>query len=395
MTPPAARRGAWLLGLLLVFGILTLWVKERWALSLYQAGAMLLAAGWLARMAARPFPVPGGWIALPPALAALWGLLHLAGGLTVSRWETWNATLDWATRAAFAFAAAATLADAPLRRRLLDAALYFGFALSVVSTLQMFTSGGRIFWLFPSGYTDLVLGPFVYRNQYAAFIETVLPLALYRACTERRGGLGHWLMAAVMIASVAAGASRMGTALAAAEAVAIPAAAWLRGLLAGRACAFAVLRLAALAAAALAVVGGEPLFRRFQQADPYAVRREMLQSSAAMFGERPSTGFGLGTWASAYPAYALYDDGLTANQAHNDWMQWAVEGGLPLLAAMAAFAALAVWAGWRTVWGLGLAAVLLHCLVDYPLQQRPALAGWFFALAGAAAAAAARPSRDT
>ena len=42
---------------------------------------------------------------------------------------------------------------------------------------------------------------------------------------------------------------------------------------------------------------------------------------------------------------------------------------------------------WRCVWGLGIAAVFMHCLVDYPMQQRPALAGWFFALMGAAAAA--------
>ena len=133
----------------------------------------------------------------------------------------------------------------------------------------------------------------------------------------------------------------------------------------------------------IVVVGWDSIWLRFQDADPYAARREMLLSSALMLSERPAMGFGLGTWATAYPAYALYDDGRFVNQAHNDWAQWAVEGGLPLLAVLALLAGMLARAAWRSLWGLGLVAVLLHCLVDYPMQQRPALAGWFFALSGA------------
>jgi O-antigen ligase len=185
----------------------------------------------------------------------------------------------------------------------------------------------------------------------------------------------------------------MGSALALAEAVAIPAVAWRRGMMPGRSFRVALIRLAALTGLAIAVVGGEALWQRFREPDPYGMRREMLQSSAAMFRDRPWTGFGSGTWAVAYPAYALYDDGRFVNQAHNDWVQWALEGGLPLLAAMAGFALLLARPAWRSIWGLGLLAVMLHCLVDYPIQQRPALAGWFFAMGGAAAAAGASPRR--
>jgi len=69
------------------------------------------------------------------------------------------------------------------------------------------------------------------------------------------------------------------------------------------------------------------------------------------------------------------------NQAHNDWAQMAVEGGIPALVCFAAFFGWSVWAGWRSVWGLGLASVLLHGLVDYPIQ-RQALGACFFLLAG-------------
>lgn len=62
-------------------------------------------------------------------------------------------------------------------------------------------------------------------------------------------------------------------------------------------------------------------------------------------------GFGLGNWPRAYPRYAVFDDGNYVNQAHNDWAQWAVEGG-----------------------------------VEYPLRQRPGLGAWFFVLLGVLAA---------
>jgi O-antigen ligase len=245
----------------------------------------------------------------------------------------------------------------------------------------MFTSEGNIFWLFPSGYTDFILGPFVYRNQYAAFIETVLPLALYEAIKSQRHSLRYWTMASIMVASVFAGASRAGAILVILEVLAVPLLAVTRGMLPARTAVLALGRFVALAAVFTAVVGWDYLWQRFQQADPYVVRREMLISSVHMAQDRPWTGFGMGTWPVVYPTYALFDDGLFANQAHNDWAQWTVEGGLPLAASMLVFAAILAVPAFRSIWGVGMISVLLHCLVDYPMQQRPALAGWFFAIA--------------
>ncbi len=74
------------------------------------------------------------------------------------------------------------------------------------------------------------------------------------------------------------------------------------------------------------------------------------------------------------------------NQAHNDWIQWAAEGGLPFASALLIFALLLCKPAVRSIDGVGTVAFLLHALVDYPMQQRPALGAWFFALAGAALA---------
>jgi O-antigen ligase len=113
---------------------------------------------------------------------------------------------------------------------------------------------------------------------------------------------------------------------------------------------------------------------------------DLVRSSLHMVRDRPVRGFGLGTWAEAYPGYALFDDGRFVNQAHNDWLQWAVEGGIPFLLVMLAVAAWTIRPAVRSVWGIGLWAVFLHSLVDYPMQQRPALAAFFFAMLGALAA---------
>ncbi len=393
MKPRASFMTDALLGLLCC-GILSLWVPDRWAAAFYQAGAFLLAALWSLRLIVRPSAVEFTPALVPLAAVVLGGFAQLAFKTTVYGWETWNAVLNWSGNLVLFFLTLQLFTDDRLRRRFLTASLYFGFALSGLSTLQMFTSGGRIFWLFPSGYSDFVLGPFVYRNQYAAFIEMILPLALYQALRDPRRAFRSWVMVAIMVASVVAGASRAGSLLVFAEVLAVPLLALAWRALPPRAVTLALGKFFLLSLVAMSVVGWEFLWQRFQQADPYAVRREMLLSSLEMVRERPGTGFGLGTWATAYPRYALYDDGLFANQAHNDWAQWAVEGGLPLLLMMLAFAALLARPAVHSLWGLGILSVLVHCLVDYPLQQRPALAGWFFALAGVLAAAArAEPRR--
>ena len=128
-----------------------------------------------------------------------------------------------------------------------------------------------------------------------------------------------------------------------------------------------------------ALVGWETLWNRLNRADPFAGRREMLDSTLDMIRDRPWTGFGLSTWSTVYPAYARYDDGLFANHAHNDWAQWTAEGGFPFLALLLGIAVWSIRPALRSRWGIGAIAVFLHCMVDYPLQK-PALAAFFFAV---------------
>ena len=317
------------------------------------------------------------------AAAVVWGLVQVFAGWTVDRFKTLNEVLNWTTNLTV-FALGLELGgDRQRRERFLSALLWFGTALAAISMLTVFSSPpGIVFWIFHAGSDRPTLGPFVYYNQYAAFIEAVLPLALVRAILDQRRRMLYSVIGALLLASVVAGGSRAGTILCLAEVIVIPLVALGQGIISRRAAGRVLLATLSTLVVLGAVAGWDVIWKRLQEPNPYAVRKDFLLSSLEMVRERPLTGFGLGTWSEVYPGFARFDDGLFANQAHNDWAQWAAEGGIPFFLLMVAVAGGAVRPAFRSLWGLGLLAVFVHCFVDYPMQQRPALAAFFFAMLG-------------
>lgn len=367
------------LAAVLFLGVLTCWAPGYWPVALAQVGAFILLA-WVIvtrRMA-------GAGLALCALAAAVgWGIGQLAGGVTVYRFETGKAVLYWAEGASILIAARVACAANATRNRFLRCLLWFGSVISLFVVVEYFTSQGKVFWWFPSG-EDHVLGPFLYKNECAAFVELVFPLAVYQSLVDDRDSLVYIGVAATMFAAVITTVSRAGAVLVTGELVAVVLLGWRRGLIPGvtlRRLAWTAVFSVALAA----VVGWQVTLEKFREPEPYRVRGELLRSSLAMVAERPLTGFGLGTWPVVYPAFAGFDNGLAANHAHNDWAEWAAEGGVPFLGLMVLLAAWSVRPALDSLWGIGVPVMLLHSLVDYPLRE-PALAAVFFAMMGALAA---------
>jgi O-antigen ligase len=140
--------------------------------------------------------------------------------------------------------------------------------------------------------------------------------------------------------------------------------------------------LAAAVASLSVLVGAQTLAARFAQPDPLEYRREIFRSAGAMVAEHPWAGFGLGTFPTVYPAFALFDSGAAVEHAHNDWLEWAAEGGVPFAALWLLLAASIAREAIRSVWGVGVLAVFLHAIVDYPFA-RFGVAAWAFLLIGA------------
>ena len=376
------RTLAGLVLMLIVWGILTMWIPQLWAISSFQVGAFLLVTAYLLQSASGHVKLTFHPILAPVAFIVLWGIFQLIFRITAYSWDTRCSTLVWGTNLAFLFLAIQAGSSKSSSEMMLTTLVWFGFLLSVISTLQMYTSGGYIYWIFPSGYTDNVLGPFVNRNQYAAFIELLLPIALSRGLIGKHHPILYRFIAATMIASVVAAASRAGVALVLCEVIGVLLMSWFRSITTSRQIALAAGQIALAGLAFVVVTGAGTLWGRLQQPDPFLTRSKILSSSLTMARDRPWMGFGLGAWARVYPKYALYDDGTDVNQAHNDWIQIAVEGGVPAFLCMLAFALLIAKPSIHSLWGIGIIAFLIHALVDYPLQQRPALAGLFFVLSG-------------
>ena len=411
VSPGDLPLSGWLLALLLALASSTVFVREHWPVPAFQIGVFALLATYVvvrSRVAAdradfSVYAVGSCCILSLP----VWGILQLAMGTTSSAADTWSASLRWASLAAVFFLAhrlatgSGRRTNTNARRAFLDLFLWFATAEAVLCLTQIFTSKGQVLWLFDSGYSDFVYGTFQYYNNYAQFVELALPIALWRALRDRRHGWAYALAGGTLYASVIASASRAGSALCTAELLAI----LLIGLIrlrdpeTGAPSRSATAMLAIVPAIAIVftmVVGWEHVWLRFQQQDPYVVRREFLVAAVDMARQRPLTGFGLDTFPAVYQRYAIKDFPFYANHTHNDWAEFAADGGIPfLLLVLAPFLA-AVPTAIRNPWGLGLIAVMLHACVDYPFP-RPAVSGWMFALLGllyATREAGRRPTTD-
>jgi len=350
---------------------LSIWSAEPFTEWAYQGGVFLLAGWVVLRRELRLGP-----LLIASALLTFWGFGQLAAGATVYRYATLSGSLRIAALAATVLVASEVFRRPEARDRLLRWFAWFGFVLAIASVVAYYASPGRIFWFLPSPYPD-VWGPFLSRNNFAQFLELVLPVSLWRGCTRRGGvSLFYLWMSAAMLACGLVSASRAGALLLIAETVLVfvlarPSAP--RRLIPRFA-------LGVIAFAALA--GGEVLVGRLGDPDPLRDRREIFRSSLAMIAARPWTGYGLGNFATVYPEFALFDPGAVVEHAHNDWLEWATEGGWPYASAWMLLAVAAIRPALRSIWGIGVPAIFVHALVDDPFV-RFGVSAWLFILAGA------------
>jgi O-antigen ligase len=273
---------------------------------------------------------------------------------------------------------------------LIAALAQFGFFAAMIGVLAYYTSPGKLLWFFPSPYPD-TWGFFLSRNNFAQFLELALPAALWRA---RHGATASIAVAAAMLAAGQASASRAGAVLLIVETVACLL--MMRGMMRGsrrlsrsmpdrRSLISTAWKLAAALAMFVTITGVGQLWGRLREADPFQYRREIAHSTMAMIAAHPWRGFGLGTFPAVYPAYAEFDAGAVVDHAHNDWLEWASEGGWPFAAAWGVLAIAVFRPAAQSVWGIGIIVVFLHGLVDYPFA-RFGVSAWTFLLIGAVTA---------
>lgn len=374
-----AHRFAWLTFATVLTSVLTAWADPA-AGRLCNALGLLLCAAWLFLRGWRSGFPP---LFAPVALIPLWGMCQLAFHLTVYSHVTWQEVASWSAQFAFLYLGFAALQDRETRESILSTLLACAVCLASLGMLQWFTAGGRVLWLFDTPYEGEVMATFLNRDHYAVFVELVLPIALARALFDTQTPIRYTVAAGLLYASVVTTGSRAGTALVTGEAgllilISLARRGWdLRR----------VWLMAAVLLGASFAAGWEYLLFRLRQPDLFTFRREMALATIDMIRDRPLAGFGLGTWPTVYPGYALFDPpGFYMNHAHNEWLEWAAEGGLPMALLCLIIAWYAILLARRNLWALGVPVAFLHAALDFPMRK-PAVAATLFFVLGAAAAA--------
>jgi O-Antigen ligase len=365
--------------LALFLATLTLWVPSYWPVAAFEIAVFVLAGVAIVR-ASRP-PAGAAYPLIVLSSIVLWGCLQLLTGSRINRFETERATLQWMTWAAVYYLGVSTLKEESQGRLIRIAIVCFGFAIAVEAILQAYLSPGKVFGLFDTGYQHFVMGPIIYHTHFAVFIETILPMALFFAL-ESYAYLG---IAAVLLAALVVSASRGGLIIASAEVLVVLFLAYRQRPEAHKKIISIALALAGVTAILTLIVGFQTASERFYSEALTAGRLQFAISTLHMIAVHPWIGWGLGCWPTVYPAFATFDPGALVNQAHSDWLQWTADGGLPVGLTMFSLALWAIKPALRSIWGIGILAVLIHAAFDYPFS-RPAIGAWPILILSMAAA---------
>ena len=427
----------------LPFGAFPAWA---WASMAGCTGALLLGWGILAAAGHVPVVRPPHrlwWCAAPFALAMFWAVFQTvpfspaawhhplwrsaAEALGTSR--TGSISLDpaasresivrIASYAGIFWLAFQCCRDRERSRSVLTAVAMGCAGYALYGLVVKFSGTDTILWFEKTAYHDLVTGTFVNRNSFATFAGLGLLCAtaalregLKRVCEGASGPrerlrrllveephrngtlLGAWFVLAVALLLTE---SRAGTAASVLALLVFFSTLAMRRGVSARSLILPAAGLT-LAAATLVDLSGEGLEQRlWTTRTDWETRSEIYEQTGKAIRDAPVFGTGLGTFETVYRVYRTGRIGATVARAHNDYLEIALELGIPAavcflgaLAGLALVCAAGIFARRRdaVLPATGFAACVLagaHALVDFSLQI-PAVAATFALVLGAAAA---------
>lgn len=361
-------------------------------------GFLVLAAGAGILFALQLVPLPPALSAMLPGRQPQHAAAELAGA--AGSWRALSlsppATRETLTALLPALAAFLAIFVVPARHRYMLALAIVAIAVINV-TLALAQKFTGMLHLYPQHAPGDAPGLFANRNFFAAQLYASLPMLAALTLAGAKGKhIPVWLAAAIAFAyftvvmtGLAISGSRAGIILCMAAIAGSFFFPWGRlksHRMATRArIGFYVVALALFLFGQFGLVG---LFR-LAQLDPLADYRSVILdvSTKALSAFWP-VGSGFGTFV---PVYQMFETPAAmreayVNHAHNDWLEIALEGGIPAVLLLAAFL---VWFAWQVlrIWrrrgdasgdlmmmasSLSAGSLLLHSVVDYPLRT-PAL----------------------
>ena len=391
--------------------------REGRAVPPFPAARLLLALHALVLLQLVPLP-PAALRLVSPGSFSFYNdplLLPLAAWrpISVSPPDTLRGLAFLAGFSLLALAVFRELGEGAWRRRLLLTVVGAGLAITVVAFLQAVSPEPRkIYGLWRPRWDWAVFGPYVNRNHFAGYLVLAAPLAFgfalealsrlraawgrrrqgWLALGEREGNAAARSTAAamVLVAGLLASQSRGGVSAFAAAALLMPAASREK-----RRTALGVSLLVALGALWIGLGG---VFSAFETRGVRMSRLDLWRDMLPMVPRFPVFGDGWNAFATAYPWYQTVWKTDWIGEAHNDYLQALIDGGVvgALLVAGLLFVVFrgALARASRSPLDLAVFGALLgfavHGLVDFNGQIPANAATW----AALAALAVVRPEGD-
>ena len=370
---------------LIVFTPFAFGAVEMWAYTVMELTVLLLVAAWVIRMLAvdgeiriprtslnipiilfvclillQLTPLPGAVLKVisPAALDAYTGTyravnaghhmaVRISNTISLDTHATGTELLKILTYTGGFFLVIGNITTGKQKNRLLAAIIATGFLLAVFGLIQRFTWNGKVYWFRDLTHGGSPFGPFVNKNNFAGYINLIIPVSLGMVMAERDKGkkLILGFMTVVMAAALFLSLSRGGMfaflgAMASMEILLM-----LTGYEGGHRKGLAVIgAFLILLLLYLVYTGIDPVMDRIAtlaEKDTYLGQRRWAVWSAAtgIIRDYPLAGTGLDTFEAVFPGYQpLEVSGLRWPDAHNDYIQFAAETGIAgALTALAFF----------------------------------------------------------
>src|SRR5262249_20861269 len=148
-------------------------------------------------------------------------------------------------------------------------------ALAFAAMIQSHAAPVQVFGIFPAD--DTVMGTFLSENQFAALMEIAAPVALWY--TLGRNPIAGGLCFAMLLAGTITSASRMGVILVCSEAAVFVGTVILTRRMEVKKALGIFAGLAVLVAAAIGIAGIDAIQSHFEEKNPYAIRKQLLDST--------------------------------------------------------------------------------------------------------------------
>ena len=391
--------------LLLAFGPLAFGAVQEWAICTLEVGAALCVALWAVReLACGRLELYRNTLFLPILLFASLVALQLLTSFTAYWYATWQQGLLWTVYGMIFFVVTQCLRRTVWIKSFALFFTSFGFLVALFAIVQQLTWNGNLYWVVPNRSGGMVYGPYVNHAHYAGLMELLVPIPLVFAMMEsfqRSLRVLFAFMALLMASTIFLSRSLGGI-------IAFGVQMFVLAIIAGlhdrsRRKVLLLVLLGVLLTAWLVTLSPGGISERISRInDPQGKagagdRLAIVKDSLKMVAQRPFLGWGLGTFPVVYPSFRSFYTNFFVNEAHNDYIQMAVETGVTGFVIVCGFVALFYRAGLRRIerWQtdfrpavslaalIGVTGILVHSFYDFNLQI-PANAALFFALAALA-----------